>query len=231
MTEACSQRSGDLGAIRWYRVPGSEFTRDGRPVAGYAYRYANRVVIAEASIEQGPMVRHEMLHMILREGGHPRSQFLDACASVVPCQGICVNDAGAWQRPPGDYVVLLPDSLDVKSSARLLPPEPDGQRWLSLEVTVTNPRARATVVAAPDDSLTPPTFGYDLRGPAGGISGGEVATDSSTLFFRPFETKNWLFEFRVAAGPGDRDLTPGEYLVRGGYARRWSEYETLAIPP
>ena len=231
MTEGCSKRTGDLGAIEWYSVPGSQFTHDGQLVSGYANRYTNRIVLAGASTEQGPAVRHEMLHILLRADGHARAQFLGACASVVRCQGICVTDAGSWQRPQEDYVVLPPNSLDVTSSSKLYPLESDGQRWLSLKVTVRNPRGRALVVAAPGDPTTPPTFGYDLRGPSGGISGGEIATDSSTLFFQAFETKKWLFEFRIPSGLSGYNISPGNYLMRGGYARRWAAYDTIVVTP
>ncbi len=239
MTEACSGRSGDLGAVQWYRMPGSQFIYRGQPAGGYTSRYTRRIALAEQGIERGPIVRHEMLHALLRRGGHPRSQFLGACASLLYCQGVCIKDAGPWHLPRQDYVVLPPESLDVASRAELLPRESDGQRWLTLMVTVRNPRERAVVVSAPGDSVTPPTFGYDLRGPvqswrpfrAGGIAGGEVATDSSTLFFQPFETKKWVFEFRVASDLSEYHIPPGKYLIRGDYARRRTVYDTVAVSP
>lgn len=231
MTEACSGRSGNLGAVAWYRVPGLQFVWDGQWVGGYWNRYGNRIVLAEVGLEQGPTVRHEMLHALLQAGGHPRSQFLGACAAVVRCQGICIEEGGPWHLPRQDYVVLPPESLDVASRAELLPRESDGQRWLALEVTVRNPRERAVLVAAPGDPVTPPTFGYDLRGPSGGVSGGEVAIDSSTLFFQPFETKQWLFEFLVASDLSGHHIPPGNYLVRGDYGRHRSAYETIAVSP
>ena len=80
----------------------------------------------------------------------------------------------------------------------------------------------------PDRSVDVPTA---LRGPSGGISGGEVATDSSTLFFQPFETKKWLFEFKVASDLSRDHISPGNYFVRGSYARRWAVYETIAVSP
>jgi hypothetical protein len=205
--------------------------RDGQWVGGYWNRYTNRIVLVEIGIDRGPLVRHEMLHALLQTGGHPRSQFLAACASLVSCEEICIEDAGRWQLPRQDYVVLPPESLDVASRAELLPRESDGQRWFELEVSVRNPRARAVMVAAPGDPVTPPAFGFDLRGPSGGISGDDVATDSSTLFFQPFETKQWLFEFRVASDLSEYHISPGTYLVRGGYARRWSVYDTIAVSP
>jgi hypothetical protein len=129
-------------------------------------------------------------------------------------------------------VVLPPESLDVASRAKLLPAESDGQRWLELEVTVRNSRGRAVVVAAPGDRVTPPTFGFDVRGlPGRGMSGGEVATDSSTLFFQPFETKKYLFEFQVASDLSRDHIPPGKYLVRGDYARHRTVGDTIAISP
>lgn len=230
MTETCSKSRGELGVIQWYRVPGSHFIRDGELIDGYSNRYGNRIVLAEAKFEDGAVVRHEILHMLLREGGHSRSQFLGNCASLVRCQGICVKDAGSW-RAPQNYVILPPESLTVSSSAKLLPLESDGQRWVSLTVTVRNRQPVAIVVAAPGDPTTPETFGYDLRGPSGGISGNEIASDSSSLFFQPSETKTWLFEFRVSSVLNEHEVSVGNYLMRGGYARRWSPYETIAVAP
>jgi hypothetical protein len=86
-------------------------------------------------------------------------------------------------------------------------------------------------VGAPGDRVTPHTFGYDLRGPSGGIGGGEIESDSSTLFFQPLETKKWLFEFRVSSDLSEHHITPGRYLVRGDYARHRSPDANITINP
>jgi hypothetical protein len=232
MTEACSGRSGNLAAVRWYRAPGREFMLNGRPAGGFWSPFGNRIVLTEAALEHGPSVRHEMLHALIRTGGHPRAEFLGTCAPLVACQGLCLEEAG-W-RQPTDYVVLPPDSLDVDSRAELAPRESDGSRYLTLLLTVRNRRDRAVLVSSPHDPRPmPATFGYDLRGPAGGVSGGFVATDSSTLFFEPFETKGQLFEFQVGSGLEGSGfvLVPGTYLVRASYARRWTAYETVSVTP
>jgi hypothetical protein len=239
MTEACSGHSGDMAEVDWYRVPGSRFMRGGEWVGGYWNRYTNRIVLAEGGIEHGPMVRHEMLHALVRGDGHPRSQFLGNCASLVSCEGICVDDAGRWHLPRQDYVILPPESLGVISRAELLPRESDGERWFELTVTVRNGRGRPVLVATPDEWVIPRTFGYDLRGPSGGISSEQLAADSSTLFFQPFETRQYLFEFEVKSEPFDfktsevkkYHLSTGTYLVRGSYARRWTSYDTVAVSP
>lgn len=239
MTEACSGRSGNLADIHWYRVPVSEFMYGGQRAGGYTSRWSNRIVLTQAIIERGEMVRHEMLHALLRRGGHPRAEFLGSCASIVLCQGYCIKMAGPWHPPRTDYVVLPPESLDVASHPQLLSRESDGQRWFDLEIRVTNPRGRAVVVAAPGDRVTPHTFGYILRGPVtswspfrgGGTGGGEVMTDSSTVFFQPFETKKYLFEFLVADKLDEQHILPGTYVVRGDYARHYTAFDTVAVSP
>jgi hypothetical protein len=231
MTQACSGRSGDLTAVQWYRVPGLLVRFRGVPVAGFWSSRGNQIVLAEEQLDNGFAVRHEMLHALLRVGGHSRAQFLEACASVLSCSGGCATDGGPWRAPQPGYVVLPPDSLEVDSSAELLPAEADGERWIALRLTVRNPRGRAVVVAAPGDPVTPGIFAYDVFGPEGGISGGDVASDSSTLFFQPYETKRRLFEFRVASTLTAYHVPPGAHLVRGGYARQWAAYDTVLVAP
>jgi hypothetical protein len=65
----------------------------------------------------------------------------------------------------------------------------------------------------------------------GGISVSDIATDSSTLFFRPYETKARLFEFRVASELSRLRLPPGTHLLRAAYARRWTAYDTIVVSP
>lgn len=231
MTEACSGRSGNFGDVDWYRVPGSQFMHDGQSVGGVWSRNANRIVLAEEGIDQGRLVRHEMLHALLRVRGHPRSQFLAACASLVSCKETCIEDAERWQLPRQGHVVLPPESLDVASRAELLPRESDGQRWFELEVTVRNGRGRSLLVATPDEWVIPRTFVYNLRGPSGGLQVEENAADSSTLFFEPFETKQRLFEFKVASDLSQHHISAGTYLAQGGYARRWAGYDTIVVSP
>jgi hypothetical protein len=118
--------------------------------------------------------------------------------NLVICQNSCIDDAGLWKLPR-EYLHLPPDSLDVDIRTELTPRGPDAERWLLLWITARNPRNQPVLVAAPGDRRMPSTFGWLVWGPFGGIGGGAVAVDSSTLFFRPFETKEWLFDYRVGA--------------------------------
>lgn len=239
MTEGCSAHSGDFEALRWYHVPGHLLQVNGQEASGYYSLGGNRIVLVDDMVDEGHGVRHEMLHALLRVGGHPRAQFLGACASLVDCQGSCVTDAGPWHAP-STYTVVPPDSVDLTSHAALQPRETDGQRYLALEIAVRNPLGRAVLVSIPPppgtasgsaDAETPPGFNFDLRGPTGGISSNVYVEDSSTVFFQPFETKQFLYEFRVDSDLTADHVTPGQYLVRGGYGWEWAVSETIAVTP
>jgi hypothetical protein len=229
MTEACSGHSGDFEAIRWYRVPGAAIHLNGVLVGGYWDSRGNRIVLPEQQVENASAVRHEMLHAIIRKRGHPRDAFLEACASIVDCSQSCAKDAGEWRMPQPIHDVLPSESLEIDSRAELLAREADGQRWLELRVTARNPRATSMMIVDPRNPSMPKAFASDVRGPDGGIGAFDVAGDSSRLYFRPYETKSRLFEFRVAPDLSAHHITPGRYLLSGGYASRWAPYDTLIV--
>lgn len=224
MTEACSGRRGDLAAVRWYRTPGS-LMHDGQSLAGYWTSRGNTIVLRGDRVEDGQVVRHEMLHALLRGGGHPHAQFLGTCAGLVSCGG-----CGEWHPSRRDFIVVPPDSLEVDSRVELLPPEADGQRWVALHVVVRNPRAQP-VVATVQGAPRTPTFGFSVHGPSGSFSRGEAATDSSTVYFQPFSTKYRLFEFRVGTDQARRQVHPGVNLIGGSYARRRAPHDSIVVSP
>ena len=237
MTEACSEHSRDLAAVQWYHVPGYLLHVNGQEASGYYSVNGNRIVLVDEMLDDGAGVRHEMLHALLGVGGHPRAQFLGACASIVDCQGSCVTDAGPWHAP-STFTVVPPDSIELASHATLQPPEADGQRWLALEISARNPLGRAVLVSVSPPTGVPPGsisaesprgFNYQVFGPLGGIASNMYVEDSSTVFFQPFETKQFLYEFRVDSDLTPHHIPPGQYSVRGGYAQLWAAAETIAV--
>jgi hypothetical protein len=105
--------------------------------------------------------------------------------------------------------------------------EIDGQRWLTLRVRATNPRGQSVIISPGDLG----GFGFIVFGPTGGISTSLPVADSSTLYFGPSQTKEWLFDFRVADKVSLYTVSPGNYLVRGLFAQRASADVTGSISP
>lgn len=74
LTEHCSGLTGEFASVRWYTVPNAAIlTPDSSsPISGYWYPKSNSIVIAAASLDDGQLVRHEMLHALLQRIDHPR---------------------------------------------------------------------------------------------------------------------------------------------------------------
>jgi hypothetical protein len=81
-TESCSGLQGNLTTVQWYVVPGVEtFDTDAGPKVGMWVKQGGREVIVLAGNYQNHemVVRHEMLHSLLRAHGHPADYFVARC--------------------------------------------------------------------------------------------------------------------------------------------------------
>src|SRR5712671_6242500 len=92
MVESCSGFTRAFGNVEWYSAPGVLLSPDGDGdrVDGYWSLASNRIVLVADDTLDGGLVRHEMLHALVRVKGHPRSEFLQNCGGVVGCGPICV---------------------------------------------------------------------------------------------------------------------------------------------
>lgn len=81
-TESCSERRGDMQRIEWYVVPGAATfpTAQGEKV-GIRIKAGDRITVVLAGQYQmhEMVVRHEMLHALLAEPGHPDEYFTQRC--------------------------------------------------------------------------------------------------------------------------------------------------------
>jgi hypothetical protein len=83
--EQCSGKTADFSAVRWYIVPSAFSFRvtDGSAATGAYYQSFNAIVLAEKARDEPFVVRHEELHAILRQPGHPPEYFTEKCGSLV----------------------------------------------------------------------------------------------------------------------------------------------------
>jgi hypothetical protein len=230
--EACSGKSGSLANVSWFYVPGvSKITFNSAQVDSYWSLHSNQIVLASDAVYNGQAVRHEMLHALLpsTRGTHPRSYFLGACAGVVACVDSCIE--GRASSDPTSVTVPA-DSLSISAEVRPVPAgaQVDGgvftvvvkaRNSSTYPVTVDLPRGR---------SAYPPSFAFDLREPGiGSLMSGTYAVDSSTLFFAPGETKQYLFDFVM--GTALPNPPAGAYLVRGAFGTHWTQYVSFTLSP
>jgi len=238
MTEACSGKTGSLGAITWFKTTQAlRDSRTGEPAGGYWNSFTNRIVLTTAAVLDGGSVRHEMLHSLLRKGGHPRNQFLGKCAGTVVCQGACIRDAGPYSQPSETPIHVPGDSIDI--TVDIEPRNPNSAHdggFFSMTVLVRNRSTRWVTVPSYYSQIFPGydstrTFEIDVRGPTGGISVPETRFDPSEWIFAPGETKRQVFDFAMGNDLRAFKLPPGNYIARGGYSDYWSTHSTFVIGP
>jgi len=83
-TRQCSGLDGTFSQLHWYVVPGvSTIANDHDEVAGF-WLAGRRAIVLAGWYQLSPLVvRHEMLHALLRVPGHPAEYFRVRCAGVV----------------------------------------------------------------------------------------------------------------------------------------------------
>lgn len=233
MTESCSRASAPLAKISWYVVPGvSDFQFKGQTVSGYWTGGSNSIVLADSSQLDGSVVRHEMLHALVRTSGHPRSEFLQKCAGMVSCTSQCVADAGAAPTIDASVPTVPSDSIEV--SLQLVPDQPsmaiDGGVF-SLVVSARNPASHPVSVLLVNFGSGPQSFAFQIRAftPGLRIDGALNLSDPSVATFAAGETKRQYFDFVIGSVVKSRTVSPGIYRITGSYGSRSSVLVPVTI--
>jgi hypothetical protein len=222
LTEQCSGRQGLYEAVSWYVVPDAE-TLPGTNGLNALWYGDSRIVLAGAydGIAAGDLVRHEMLHAILRDGGHPREMFVRRCAGVVVCIGECLSDGGSAPPPDPDARSEPASTLDL--SVDVVPAAPASNVWdgyLMMIVHAHNPASYPIVAEAGG-------FGYHLRAPGKEVWYDLPVDAPEDTRFAAGETKSLIFDFHIVDGSRSRyDIGPGTWTFNGSYGGVW-----VASPP
>lgn len=199
MVEACSGVHGDLDAVSWYRERTGVITVDGEQYDGYWFGAGNRIVLASDAEFDGRIVRHEMLHALLQNGGHPEEYFVTRCGALAPCGSAC-HSSESNRGVPADARQIPSESLSVVISLA-----PSGapalsvdSGWVTVMVTATNSRPEPVWVSIPGDI----NFGYVRARDAGQ---GNWATEPR-MAFRAGESRSLAFDFQFLPNLGQDTL-------------------------
>jgi hypothetical protein len=237
LTEQCSGLTGDFAAVSWYHVPGAVDIPpgDGSLVNGRWDEAENRIILGGESERAGDLVRHEMLHALLRASGHPRQQFIARCGGTVVCTQQCIRDAGPAPEPNPLAGNVSPSALEI--GVEVSPSAPGSsinEGNFMMVVTARNPSSSPVIVQLPPagDAGPPVSFSYDIKGSGRGNSYAMRAEVPEVTWFAPLEEKRFIFDFHI--GPGDLryDQQPGTYQFRGAYGGVWaSNAPTVVVSP
>lgn len=238
MARECSGRRGSLAGVGWYVVPGTRsIAVNGKSYKGYWYASGNRVVLAEAAVLDGPLVRHEMLHALTGRGGHERGDFLERCGGVVSCEGECLEEAGTLPPPDLGLTRVGPQALEI--DVVLSPQTPSRVLFsghFTMTVTARNPFGHPVLVGLPPPGDAGPsvTFEYRVEYQGGYTQNNERLWDNGVTRFAAGETKQRIFDFRMIDAPGiagNGGLGPGSYTFRGAYGDHWAPPPTITLSP
>jgi len=222
LTEECSGSSGSFADVRWYRVPGVDVIPlgDGTSVNARWDASGNRIILAGDTEFAGDLVRHEMLHALLRSGGHPRNAFIARCGGVVVCAQECIADAGPAPRPDPEAPVVAPSALEI--GVEVTPGAPsssvnDGN--FMMVVTARNSSASPVIVQLPASGDAGPSvsFGFDIVGRSGEGFHSERADVPEVSRFASLETKRFIFDFHIGQGNTRYYQPPGTFQFKGSY--------------
>jgi hypothetical protein len=246
MMESCSGLSGSLENIQWYST--TSVLRDpndnDEAVAGYWSLAGNRIVLYQNDTIAGGVVRHEMLHALLRSAGHPRSAFLQACGGLVACGQACVRDAGNPASPAPGTPTIAPSELEVTSAVSPATPSSGFDGGLAMfTISVHNPFSHPVIASLPGSSGgVPASYGYLMRENSGaGAGNSELAVDIGVTYFAAGETKRDVIDFFVIApefpsyqgGPGLGEnpvaLPVGTYSFQGNYGGQAAPNLTVVL--
>jgi hypothetical protein len=78
--EQCSGLRGDFSAVQFYVVP--HFSSKEGVVKGQWYR-PHRIVLAATWKNHEPTIKHEMMHDLLQDSGHPPHYFNGVCGNLL----------------------------------------------------------------------------------------------------------------------------------------------------
>lgn len=228
MVESCSGITRSINTVDFYVVGDTKEIPlgNGDQVSAYWSPAGNLIVLAEDYRLNGAVVRHEMLHAILRQTGHPRKAFIGQCAGVTTCGPGCLSDAGPATVSPGGATRVQPNHIVVEIEVTPEVPRASVDDGLfSITVLARNPSQHAVFVEWPAA-----TFSLSLQrsGSAGGFLGG-APTYLESFLFAPGETKRNVYDFRM--NPPSPSYPQGDYLMRGGYGDVWTEFRPLKLAP
>ncbi|HKR07557.1 MAG TPA: hypothetical protein VJS39_00085 [Gemmatimonadaceae bacterium] len=229
MTQACSQLTGSLSAVTWYST--AEVVHDiasGDVIAGYWVAGSNRIVLNSAVMMDGGIVRHEMLHALIKHGGHPRNQFLGNCAGTVDCERACAADAGPYPNPPETPIQVGTESIAISVSVDpTTPTHAVDEGRFSVTVQTHNLTSHWITVTPASGVDALQTSSVDVHGPNGATQRDELSDDPSQRIFAPNETKKQVFDLVIGDYPFGNQLLPGDYVALGAFAGWWNTNNPL----
>lgn len=213
LVENCSGKRAQFDHVRWYQVvAGDILVRD--QVASAAWYAARNGIVVQPDFADGSVVRHEMLHAVLRDGDHPDEYFKGKCGDVVACGREC----GVLSMP-NDPASLRLSELDV--ALEPFPAFPSLARHnghLSFVVKIRNRLNRAAYVRHSEYALSRCPVGVlvaSARDPDQARLACDYGFSGPFRFLAPGETRSLVIDVDLRKLSASEGQFVAEQLVAG----------------
>jgi len=226
MTAECSGSRESIESVEWFVVPGvTVFWYQGNLTSGFWSGAGNRIVLAEGALDDGAVVRHEMLHALQPAAGHSRA-FVGQCGGLVICLSACREAAG--RAPRVSHALRRVDADAMQVDVAFDPPDQGSASddHLTFTVTAHNPSTDSVVV---DLASRTPVFRFELTSATDTIRNAVPSWGSSEMVFGPGETRRAVFDFRASSVFAGFRTMEGAVAMRGGFGARWSAPKSITV--
>lgn len=211
LVEQCSLRRRRMD-VTWYSTDGMLIKYDQVWALGAYRSWPDRIALAFP--ERGPTARHEMLHAILEQGGHPLEKFAGDCDGFVnfdPPDGY-----GGTEEEQRNAVQMRADSALLVSTTTV-PAVPQLSQFgghFAIILTVTNASKRNVWVP-----ITLPIFAQYTD--SLGLLDANFNRPPSRVFFRAGQTRRVLLDAQIRK--------TGNYVLTASYGRARAKPVTLQL--
>lgn len=215
LVEQCSYRRRRMD-VEWFTTNGRLIDYDGVLAAGAFRSWPDRIALVYP--ERGPTARHEMLHALLQQGGHPLDKFAGDCDGFVnftPPEGYGVSDEESASA------VTMPADSALTVTVSTVPTVPKRSLYggsFVFVVTATNRTNRNVWVRTAAREPVYAQYVDEL-----GLRILSVPAPISRVFFRAGQTRRVVIDAEIRR--------TGNYVLNAGYGRARAPVSTLVLQP
>lgn len=215
LVEQCSFRRRRMD-VEWYTTNGRLIQYDGALASGAFRSWPDRIALVFP--QRGPTARHEMLHALLQQGGHPLDKFAGDCDGFVnftppETYGVSDEDALSATTMHADSVLTV-----TVSTVPAIPAVSQFGGFFAFVVTATNRTSRNVWVQTSTREPVYAQYADEL-----GLRILQTPAPVSRVFFRPGQTRRVLIDAEIRRG--------GSYVLNAGYGRARAQPSTLVLRP
>lgn len=213
LVEQCSFRRRRMD-VKWYTTNGRLMDYEGQLAAGAFRSWPDRIALVYP--DRGPTARHEMLHALLQEGGHPLEKFAGDCDGFV--NFTAPEGYGGNDEELAAAITMNADSVlsVTMTTAPAVPRLSQFGGHFVFVITATNKTKRNVWVPTTFEDKVYARFTDSV-----GFRNLPVSLPPRRVFFRAGQTRRVVIDAQIRS--------TGNFVLNAGYGRAKAAPQTLVL--